>query len=59
VSVVLDRKGERFAEVVEENQRRQWVPLGDIPEHVQKAFLAAEDKRCNARFYGRGKRMLN
>ena len=44
-SVVLDRKGERFAEVFEENQRRQWVPLGDIPEHVQKAFLAAEDKR--------------
>src|SRR4029077_13573696 len=43
-SVVLDRKGERFAEVFEENQRRQWVPLSDIPEHVQKAFLAAEDK---------------
>src|SRR5690349_22835413 len=44
-SVVLDRKGERFAEVFEENQRRQWVPLSDIPEHVQKAFLAAEDRR--------------
>ena len=44
-SVVLDRKGERFAEMFEENQRRQWVPLSDIPEHVQKAFLAAEDKR--------------
>src|SRR3979411_2201350 len=44
-SVVLDRKGERFAEVFEENQRRQWVPLADIPENVQKAFLAAEDKR--------------
>src|SRR6266849_4176188 len=44
-SVVLDRKGERFAEVFEENQRRVWVPLAEIPEHVQKAFLAAEDKR--------------
>ena len=44
-SIVLDRKGERFAEVFEENQRRVWVPLSDIPEHVQKAFLAAEDKR--------------
>src|SRR5262249_46890786 len=44
-SVVLDRKGERFAEVFEENQRRVWVTLADIPEHVQKAFLAAEDKR--------------
>src|SRR5882757_3997517 len=43
-SVVLDRKGERFAEVFEENQRRVWVPLADIPEHVQKAFVAAEDK---------------
>jgi len=44
-SVVLDRKGERFAEVFEENQRRVWVVLTDIPEQVQKAFLAAEDKR--------------
>jgi penicillin-binding protein 1A len=44
-SLVLDRKGERFAEVFEENQRRVWVVLADIPEHVQKAFLAAEDKR--------------
>jgi len=44
-SVVLDHKGERFAEVFEENQRRVWVPLSDIPEHVQKTFLAAEDKR--------------
>src|SRR5437016_12073815 len=44
-SVVLDRKGERFAEVFEENQRRVWAPLADIPEQVQKAFLAAEDKR--------------
>ena len=44
-SVVLDRRGERFAEVFEENQRRVWVPLADIPEHVQKAFIAAEDHR--------------
>ena len=44
-SVVLDGKGERFAEVFEQDQRRVWVPLGDIPEHVQKAFIAAEDKR--------------
>jgi penicillin-binding protein 1A len=44
-SVVLDRGGERFAEVFEENQRRVWVALAEIPEHVQKAFLATEDKR--------------
>jgi penicillin-binding protein 1A len=40
-SVVLDRRGERFAEIFEENQRRIWVVLADIPEHVQKAFIAA------------------
>ena len=44
-SVVLDGKGERFAEVFEPNHRRVWVPLSDIPEVVQKAFIAAEDKR--------------
>ena len=44
-SVVLDRKGEPFAEVFEENQRRVWVVLADIPEHVRNAFIAAEDKR--------------
>ena len=44
-SVVLDRKGERFAEVFEENQRRVWMVLSDIPEHVRNAFVAAEDKR--------------
>ena len=44
-SIVLDRKGRRFAEVFEENQRRVWVALADIPEHVQKAFVAAEDQR--------------
>jgi penicillin-binding protein 1A len=43
-SVVLDRKGKPFAEVFEENQRRVWVPLADIPEHVRNAFVAAEDK---------------
>src|SRR6516164_5241170 len=44
-SLVLDRKGERFAEVFEENQRRVWVVLSDIPELVQKSFIAAEDRR--------------
>jgi 1A family penicillin-binding protein len=44
-SAVLDGRGERFAEVFEANQRRTWVALADIPEHVRKAFVAAEDKR--------------
>ena len=47
-SVVLDGKGHRFAEVFEENQRRVWVALSDIPAEVQKAFIAAEDKRFYA-----------
>ena len=41
---VIDGKGERFADLSDSN-RRIWVPLKDIPLHVQKAFLAAEDKR--------------
>src|SRR5260370_34849971 len=44
-SGVLDRKGERFAEGFEDNQRRGWVVLADIPQHVRNAFVAAEDKR--------------
>ena len=44
-SVVLDLKGARFAEVYEQDHRRVWVPLSDIPEHVRKAFVSAEDKR--------------
>src|SRR5918911_1816902 len=44
-SLILDGKGERFAEVYEPDNRRLWVPLADIPEPVQKAFVAAEDKR--------------
>src|SRR6266850_5152264 len=45
MSEVLDLKGERFAEVYEPDQRRIWVDLADIPFHVRKAFVAAEDKR--------------
>ena len=44
-SMVIDTNGLRFAELYEPEHRRVWVPLGDIPEHVQKAFVAAEDKR--------------
>jgi penicillin-binding protein 1A len=41
---VLDTGGERFADLTE-NNRRIWVPLKDNPIGVQKAFIAAEDKR--------------
>jgi penicillin-binding protein 1A len=45
MSVVLDVKGEKFAEVFEPDHRRVFVPLADIPKTVQQAFIAAEDKR--------------
>jgi membrane carboxypeptidase/penicillin-binding protein len=44
-STVLDDKGKRFAEVFEPDHRRIWVPIAEIPQAVQKAFVAAEDKR--------------
>jgi len=44
-SIVLDIKGEPFAELFEENQRRVWIPLAEIPDHVRSAFIAAEDRR--------------
>ena len=42
---ILDSKGGRFAELFESDQRRVWVSLDEIPDYVQKAFVAAEDKR--------------
>src|SRR5579864_8368505 len=45
MSVVLDGKGANFADVFEPGNRRVWVALADIPDFVQKAFIAAEDRR--------------
>src|SRR5690349_2191650 len=44
-SQVLDGKGAFFAEIYEAGNRRIPVRLADIPPLVQKAFVAAEDKR--------------
>ena len=44
-SVVLDGKGEKFAELFESDHRRVWVALNDLPDFVKKSFIAAEDKR--------------
>jgi membrane carboxypeptidase/penicillin-binding protein len=44
-SVLLDGRGQKFAEVFEQDNRRVWVPLAEIPAHVRAAFVAAEDKR--------------
>ena len=45
MTTVFDAKGEKFAELFEPDNRRHWIPLGEIPDFVQKAFVAAEDKR--------------
>src|SRR4051794_27121758 len=45
VGTVVDSKSTPFAEVYESKQRRVSVSLGQIPLHVQQAFIAAEDKR--------------
>ena len=42
---VLDAKNANYAELYEPDNRRIWVPIADIPPHVRKAFIAAEDKR--------------
>ena len=45
MSIVLDGDGGRFAEVFESGNRRIWVPLSEIPDYLQKATIAAEDRR--------------
>src|SRR5271154_6251543 len=45
MSVVLDGSGGDFADVFEPANRRVWGPLSDVPDFVQKAFIAAEDRR--------------
>ena len=45
MSVVLDGKGDNFTTVFEPRNRRVWVSLSAIPDVVQRAFVAAEDRR--------------
>jgi penicillin-binding protein 1A len=45
MSVVLDGSNQSFADVLQAGNRRVWLPLADIPDYVQKAFVAAEDRR--------------
>ena len=42
---MLDGGGKDFADVFEPGNRRVWIPLADVPDQVQKAFIAAEDRR--------------
>lgn len=43
-SVILDREGRRYSEIYQDDNRRKWIPLSEIPEYLRKAFVAAEDK---------------
>ncbi|GJE36653.1 penicillin-binding protein 1A [Methylobacterium persicinum] len=45
MSRILDSAGKPFAETFETNARRLVVPITAVPTLVQKAFIAAEDKR--------------
>jgi penicillin-binding protein 1A len=45
MSTIEDGEGARFADVFAPGNRRIWVSLNDIPDFVQKAFIAAEDRR--------------
>ncbi|MDP4022512.1 transglycosylase domain-containing protein [Methylobacterium sp. NEAU 140] len=45
MSRILDASGKPFAETFEANGRRLVVPITAVPSLVQKAFIAAEDKR--------------
>ncbi len=45
LSVVLDGNGKNFADVFQPGNRRIWISLDTIPDQVQKAFIAAEDRR--------------
>jgi membrane peptidoglycan carboxypeptidase len=45
LNVMLDDQGNRYADDYKPGQRRLSVPLRQIPEHVQQAFISVEDKR--------------
>jgi len=44
-SVILDSAGKPYSETFETHGRRLLVPIEGVPDLVQKAFVAAEDKR--------------
>lgn len=44
-SILLDHKDQKFTEVYSDDNRRRWISIKELPEHVKQAFVAAEDKR--------------
>jgi len=45
VTEIVDGRGGNYADVFQPANRRVWIPLSTIPDVVQKAFVAAEDRR--------------
>jgi penicillin-binding protein 1A len=45
MSTVVDAQGHHFADVFEPGNRRVWLSIGDVPDFLQRAFVAAEDRR--------------
>src|SRR5262245_6107254 len=44
-TLVLDGAGRPFADLFKDNKRHAWVPVAEVPLHVQSSFVAAEDGR--------------
>ena len=45
MSTVYSGNGSKFADVYQPGNHRVWIALSDVPDFVQKAFIAAEDQR--------------
>ncbi len=44
-SIMKDADGNQITELVEAGSNRIWVDIENVPDHVQKAFVAIEDER--------------
>lgn len=49
-SVIVDENGNLIEQIHDPNENREIVKLSDIPEHLQKAFIAIEDQRYDKHF---------
>ncbi|HTV35711.1 MAG TPA: transglycosylase domain-containing protein [Xanthobacteraceae bacterium] len=45
MSTLYDGTGGKFADIYQPGNRRIWIALSNVPDFVQKAFIAAEDQR--------------
>jgi penicillin-binding protein 1A len=49
-SVIVDENGNIIEQIHDPNENREIVPLSQIPEHLQNAFIAIEDHRFKDHF---------